>query len=140
MEEEKQNTETKKQEAIRLAWGLLFEKYKESINEDGYAKFGSTWGLDFYELKNNSDFEMKEWLGYYFFRPKSLSGIEDNNGWISIESEEDLKLERGYYWFKWNSTDGEENIQIAIVDNRGINLYQEPTHYQPIQKPNPPIF
>lgn len=132
--------ETKKQEAIRLAYGEYWEKYKNDVDENGFiyfSKYEETFlSDDVGEVEDTFDYE-SERAGE---RPISLRGLSDNNGWISIESEEDLKLERGYYWFKWNSADGEENIQIAIVDNRGINLYQEPTHYQPIQKPNPPIF
>lgn len=135
--------ETKKQEAIRLAWieQIGEEAYKHNkvfiSEEDGCMDYDLRFGGVINEIEIVSEDKASGWAKV---RPKSLSGIENNNGWISILSEEDLKLERGYYWFKWKSADGEENIQIAIVDNRGINLYQEPTHYQPIQKPQPPIF
>jgi len=125
-----------KEEVIQEAWtdAVGVERYeylKEELIFDGFLHFQPT------SLKS---VDTKIIDGCPFYRPKSLSGIENNNGWIRVESEEDLKLERGYYWFKWNSVTGEENIQISLVDNRGINLYQEPTHYRPIVKPKPPLY
>lgn len=96
----------------------------------------------------------KEWLDKVFgededglrigVRPKSLQGIEDNNGWIRIESEEDLPKESGLYFI----LDEDDNIIHSEFD---INFGQffakdfaydhyELTYYQPIVKPEPPIY
>lgn len=71
-------------------------------------------------------------------RPKSLQGIENNNGWIKIESEDDLPKEDKWYWVKKKS--GEEILsgyQIGVSKERWLS---EITHYQPIEKPKPPIY
>lgn len=81
--------------------------------------------------------------------PYSLEGIDNNNGWIKIESEADLPKESGLYHVVCF---GVETI-LEFFDNskvKGfihigktyINRYNEigVTHYQPIQKPKPPIY
>jgi len=73
-------------------------------------------------------------------RPLSLKGIEDNNGWIKIESESDLP--KGYTdcdTCNINEYIGRANLKsdkntISYCKRMGI------THYQPIQKPQPPIY
>jgi len=66
-------TQENKQKAIELSYGELYEKYKGSINSDGYVRFGSKISNEYLQLSTHSDFEEKEWLGYYFLRPKSLT-------------------------------------------------------------------
>lgn len=73
-----------------------------------------------------------------FIRPKSLHGIENNNGWIKIESEEDLPKESNGYWVKGNN-----NISgIIHFENTPswIKLWNDVTHYQPIEKPKHPVY
>lgn len=130
--------ETKKQEAVRLAWGLLFEKHKEDINEDGYLRFG----FRFLELSQNELFEEKQWLGYFFYRPKSLTGLENNRGWTSILSEDDLPKENVECFIVIS-----DRVYLGCFSKRGCFLSEGEeienrfvSHYQPIQKPNPPIF
>jgi hypothetical protein len=43
-------------------------------NEDGWAKYGSKQNSEYFLL-----LEEKQWLGYFFYRPKSLKGIEKIN-------------------------------------------------------------
>jgi len=61
-----------------------------------------------------------------------------NNGWIKIESEADLP-KNGYYEVVVRGT-GE--ITRASLDNeyRTKSLVTYYSHYQPIQKPQPPIY
>ena len=81
-------------------------------------------------------------------RPKSLSGIENNNGWIKIKSEDDLpKLtmlnKDNKYWI-FNS-----NGKIGDLPLSWLHTFKEMgkrektnniiTHYQPIIKHKPPI-
>jgi hypothetical protein len=120
------------------------EKIKEvlgdlSINADvnGWLKLGryipKDLGLQSSETENNTE------IGIW--RPKSLKGIEDNNGWVKIESEDDLPNESGLFWI----------VQHGYVINEPCNYYkstkiwviqfnQYPTHYQPIIKPNEPLY
>lgn len=138
--------ENAKQKAIEVAYGSLYEKYKESINSEGYVRFGSKGNSEYIELNTNVDFEEKEWIGYYFLRPKSLAGIETNNNWISIHSEDDLPEQGGDYYVVRN---GKVETAIYVKNNRWIvngNDYPKTTnihsitHYQIINKPNSPIY
>jgi len=129
-----------KQEKIQEAW-VEMQSHIESegvpkYNDDGWAKYGRKQESEWFKL-----FEEKEWLGYLFYRPKSLQGIENNNGWIKIESKDDLpKEDCNIHIFKDNLT------YVAFYDSdykefsAGIMPNIKPTHYQPIVKPQPPIY
>jgi len=87
-----------KQDKIKEVYGEHWESIKDFVDENGRLKV--IWGhISFYPqyaklasaIKNsNIEFE-----GDYYARPKSLQGIEDNNGWTKIESEDDLPKEKG---------------------------------------------
>lgn len=132
----------------------IIEAYKEYWNELPPE-------IQKYALQNDGWINSKEWIGdagntlifkklkcipldcmdnyhstyCYFFRPKSLQGIEDNNGWIKIESEEDYnKLENGEYeWY---------NINTGKYEKGDLYSYGMFTHYKIIPKtiPKPPIY
>ena len=77
------------------------------------------------------------------WRPKSLNGIESNNGWISINSEKDLPSEDEFYWvfdglgiyFSFFKSKHKEFIDQTDNECAFYNI----THYQPIVKPLKPI-
>jgi hypothetical protein len=71
----------------------------------------------------------------YFVRPKSLEGIEKNNGWIKIESESDLPNKTNDYWIV-----NKLGVSIRNYDMQEDNDWNDVTHYQPITKPQPPIY
>ena len=86
-----------KQEAIKKAYGEYWELVKDLVRTDGSLSepvwIGSDIDIDY------DDFS----TGY--FRPKSLKGIENNNGWIRIESEADLpekEFYKGYHTYPVN--------------------------------------
>lgn len=72
------------------------------------------------------------------FRPKSLQRIENNNGWIKIEREEDFPKESDDYHICIENKD----LSIAYFDKHDgwFIACPEITHYQPITKPKPPIY
>lgn len=134
-----------KQEKIKEAYGDRFNHYKP--DECGWSsKIVYEWN----EVVDN-DFCTKAIAhGMYRVRPSSLSGIEQNNGWIKIESEVDLPT---------------DDIRCEFIKDTGEQLYgrfenrmgglfvdeskrfehpeyrkESITHYQPIQKPQPPIY
>ena len=93
--------ETNKQKAIREAWIELigeenFKYISQFLNENGFTNRGkyhwlkSTFSENF--IKDNF-YVTVEIENDRLFRPKSLQGIENNNGWISILSESDLPSE-----------------------------------------------
>jgi len=77
-------------------------------------------------------------IGHNKVRPKSLQGIEHNNGWIKIETESDLP-KTGYY----EVIERDSGIQTrAIISNNvaaklSLQCY---SHYQPIKKTLKPIY
>lgn len=99
---------TAKQKAIEKAYGKHWDKVKKFIDYDygsvptfpylmdeGHEKDGLFWKQLGYHHNTIEDIfgdcEPSRW------RPISLQGIEHNNGWIKIESEEDLPKEVGTY-------------------------------------------
>lgn len=129
-----------KQEAIRKAWEEHYEKYKNFIDENGNIS-NIHLGDSLFVLYG--DFEKVFINSKTFWRPASLQGIENNNGWIKIESEADLpKNEDALYWALKNG----EFVCIELktpIDLKGLFsdfLKDKITHYQQIEKPKPPIY
>lgn len=143
-----------KQEAIKKAYGEEnFNLFKDIINENGWIGlsrygFDEDWDTEdkFDKMVSEIEFEESFEDGMNFYRPKSLQGIENNNGWIKIESEADLPKE-DYYG---------ELFEVGFLDDIGYFHHERKrcslkslkwmferklvTHYQPIEKPKPPIY
>lgn len=115
-----------KQEKIQEAYGEYFNK---DINDNGWCSNHSLRiRVDALEIDRSR----------FGWRPKSLQGIEANNGWIKIESESDLpKTEDDYHIFIDN-----KDLSIAYFDKSdGWSIAcPEITHYQSIIKPEAPIY
>ena len=69
--------------------------------------------------------------------------IEDNNGWIKIESEDDLPKEviecRTCFYNGKNYIEGIVKKRSPQELSR-LKYINEITHYQPIEKPKTPIY
>ena len=116
-----------KQEAIKKAYG---ENYIHA-DINGWIRFGMYVPTDL-GIENYDDIDG-------FWRCKSLQGIENNKGWIRIESKDDLPKEEGNYFIVRNNNEvGASyfipNNDFSVMDWRDI------THYQPIEKPKLPIY
>lgn len=133
-----------KQETIKQAYGEYWELIKNHIDENGwvdtqtfsFARKGIEF--DFYKKRT------KSYLGYYN-RPKSLEGLENNNGWIKIESEEDLPNNSCSCWiqvkYQYTNTPFWYDFTKKCFVFKGIILFtNEITHYKPIEKPKPPLY
>ena len=127
-----------KQEAIKKAYGDNHEIYEKSLTKNGWLKVE-------YDIYENADRFYFDFLRHelnadeyeYFIRPKSLSAIDDNNGWIRIESEDDLPKESFNYWIF--QSDLRAVTMKDFYDNKkyyGVKA----THYQPIEKPLKPLY
>ena len=139
------NLEAKK-EAIKKGYGNYYETFKEEIDENGWiglSRYGfeEDWCKEekfdkmTYEIFFEDSFEDE----MRFFRPKSLEGIDNNNGWIRIESEDDLpKVQDSFYVCFKNG----EIIQRYFIPNNKHSKedWRNITHWQPIEKPKPPIY
>ncbi|MDV4070275.1 hypothetical protein CMT45_00920 [Elizabethkingia anophelis] len=140
--------ETPKEQAIKAAYGehwagLSNEKQKYALENEGWIKVTpSQYQMDmFSRLKLNKN--------THSVRPKSLSGIRNNNSWIKLNKESDLPKEKGDYWVIWNGkiivqhwlSNNPDNPYNEMVQNNQIFSWMKAvTHYQPIETPKPPIF
>lgn len=137
-----------KEELIKEAWSnqCLDQVDKKGWLEVGYCVNGfddieywlannffkrdlSKWEISCSELDNGELVNVK-------IRPKSLQGIEDNNGWISLSGEpneiewvENLELYNIKTKEHYFCTDEHEFIEIGRF-----------THYKPIVKSKPPLY
>lgn len=121
-----------KQECIAKAYGNYADIALELCDENGWIPLRSYYT---YLPQNN---QRSECGG--FIRPKSLQGIENNNGWIKIESEDDLpKEDNGEYWMIERRTKDIVYETDLMTHNKTfiVNYF---THYQTIEKPKPPLY
>lgn len=138
-----------KQEVIRKAYGEYWEQVKDYVDQYGRLTYQQCWDIwkgddaesHFYKvILEDKALELRnDYEGCY--QPKSLQGIENNNGWIKIESEADLPIglvecyvydddvDITYFTFNFSS-----NNDYLFIKEQGI------THYQPIIKPLKPIY
>jgi len=120
-----------KQEKIREAWGEHFEAVKNHVDENGWIY---TRNFIFY---CGFEYDEKGFGATHRIRPKSLAGIENNNGWVKIENKEDFpKIDFiTQYWFFDGASTWISTFTLEMKLGR-VKI----THYQPIIKPKPPIY
>lgn len=128
-----------KEEVIKEAWGDLYN-LGVGIDENGWVSENYLTNDQCNLFNYDKSFDYKNVFGY---RPKSLQGIENNNGWIKIESEKDLPKEYDsekykMYYFTSNGF-YEKNDYLLWIGYYG---YMKITHYrlEPIFKPQPPLY
>lgn len=124
---------TKKQQCIKDAYGTHWAIVQKDVNEDGWIQskddkpiFVPSIGK--LEVNANDD---------TLYRPKSLQGIETNNNWISIESEDDLPKEYGWYWVV--DSDGDV-VQMEYYPFYKSFTSEDVTHYQDLVEPSKPHY
>lgn len=118
-----------KEQAIEEAYGEHFEKCNP--DENGWS------------LSDNSAFYPEIEFSpenHYYWRPKSLQGIENNNGWVKIESEEDLPkdLDGLYHLTHIDKQKFLPSESYFILEK--LWRSKTITHYQPIKIPKPPHY
>lgn len=149
-----------KQELIKKAYLELF-KENDSEKEKRFAAI-EKW-IDqhgwFSGVLHNVSEELLDKSGHEV-RPKSISGIEDNNGWIKIKDENDLpkenidcfyiietpehyinsgkKINIGRFIYEKNLMSQQENY--FTIDNFFYHRYPRVTHYKPIKKQKLPLY
>jgi len=124
-----------KEEIIKEAYGkywdgLSIHAKKCALNNNGYiAPIISGLG------EMPMDFVVYNDLG---FRPKSIIGIENNNGWVRIYRESDLpKFDCDCYWIDRN--DG-LILGRFVLDGDIEFIMRNATHYKIIEEPKMPIY
>ena len=87
-----------KERKIIEAYGKYWESIKDFVDENGYIimSISITRKINL-ELEREIRFHSKNTSGVagMCVRPKTLQGLENNNGWVKIESIEDLPKEKG---------------------------------------------
>lgn len=126
------NLEAKK-EAIKKAYGEYWELVKDYVDENGWIDFLEDIRRIRYFFHDSDNIE----VSISMWRPKSLKGIENNNGWRRIESEADLPKENTWC-FVISKISGITHGNF-LIKNKDFWLI-DATHYQPIEQPKPPIF
>ncbi len=78
------------------------------------------------------------------WRPKSLSGLEDNNGWISINSEKDLPKHENEKYHGGRFLDNGEFIELSYRMDLKQTIehfkFGTITHFQKSKDLQPPIY
>lgn len=133
--------ETSKQKAIREAYGEYWEDFESSVDVNGWINGHFCDCRDY-----NLDIDLDD--VNYTWRLKSLQGIETNKGWIKIESESDLPKDSYGQYHVYS----ENRMYCDEPKNQGIEPFWQNdrsktqewmdnfSHYQPIIKPQPPIY
>lgn len=127
-----------KQEAIKNAYSEYWEAVKDFVDENGWIDFLEDIQRIMYFFNDSDNIEVFKST----WRPKSLQGIENNNGWIKIESEDDFPKNDMYVYIIFN-----KKVNIAFLCNgefynpNKVKYYKKGvTHYKPIEESNPPIY
>lgn len=120
-----------KQEIIKQAYGEHWNKVCEYVDEKGWCV--GYWNIC--EVLNGISKPRSQGTKW---RPKSLEGLEDNNGWIKIESYQDLPKETGHYWVKRGNDIGVN--YIIVPESFYSGFLHNLTHYKPVEKTKPPLY
>lgn len=130
-----------KEEKIKEAYGEDYKFIKDFLIGNGFFDGECDELIQLRrKLYINGGIDIKIIDEVQFVRPKSLQGIENNNGWIKVESEDDLPKENEKHY--WTIAENDKNIKERWF-NKFFNEYKgegKVTHYQPIKKPKPPIY
>jgi len=126
-----------KEEWIKLIGSIGYSIRIDQIDEDGYIRYVEPLNLnvlpDLCE-KHPSRIDWERW------RPLSLTGIETNNGWTKIESEDDLPKESGFVKVYFSSLEIDDCLRFD-GDKFVSDWYAMcPSHWKPIVKDLLPIY
>lgn len=129
-----------KQEVIKKAYeaaGVEWEKVKDLLDEHAWIYFENVpSGVNLYS---------KDWhySDYSLYRPASLNGLSNNNGWTSINSESDLPKDPEPKYTICRFYDGEFFNYGIDYDNDDVERFfktRGATHYKISEKEQPPIY
>jgi len=127
-----------KEEKIKEVYGGL-----EYIDENGWTTYVIDEAFE-YGIEPFGDYETRNHIdGAFEWRPKSPQGVEDNNGWIKIESYDDLpKGVNVMYRIGMFLNDGRFHQDKNLCNHKTAleALSWNYTHYQAITESYPPIY
>lgn len=121
-----------KQEVIKEAYGNHWKTVSENINKNGWIT-----AIDDEPIFVPSIGELEEHPKEFWFRPISLKGIENNNGWRKPkEYIEVVQNSPCWVYTDYNHIYTYE----TYISYFSICETQKITHYKPIERPKPPIY
>lgn len=147
-----------KEDKIKEAYGENYNLVKDFID-----KYGWCTRIDYRSGEEKINHKILNELGFYkddgkletymsdkghFWRPIELKGFEHNNGWTKIESKADLPKDS----FGLYHVISKEDFFCELPKNQGIEEYWQNdrnkvndwlenfTHWQPISKPDQPVY
>ena len=131
------SNEELKQEAIKKAYGIYWEEVK-------YYVFKNGWCNSRFDVETEFESDRKG-RNEVYWRPKSLAGIENNNGWIRIEEDGSNLPKVRSICFVFNKRGETEEFHFGKQSHFGFLSETEYVlrhfqYFQPIIKPNPPIY
>lgn len=110
--------------------------YNNGYIHSKYLEFSNGSLLDCIEFERMDTYDAEFGEPIQVFRPKSLQGIEDNNGWNIIT--DDLEFTAETFWL-YNSSN-RDLFRGRLFDDDKLPIHRYATHYQPIEIPIPPIY
>lgn len=128
-------TEELKQEAIKKAYGGYWERLKDNICSNGYIT-----EYQYYKPSNiGANLDIESLLGedneMDLIRPKSLAGIETNNGWILLDRRTTNEITyKGDIWIENKSG------EIIFVNEDEFVPLDFAVAYQPVSKPKKRVY
>lgn len=132
-----------KEKAIREAWGKYWDEVKDNVIGMGtYCGWADNDVIHYNEDLgcDSKNFEFITTTGLY--RPKQLSGIENNNGWIRIEPDGSNLPDRGADgdYKAYNEKDKTYENHWNKNGIRALFKEKKITHFKPIKEEKPPIW
>lgn len=125
-----------KQECIAKAYG----NYDFGQDKNGWSSLdhvSEETDLSLFDAKNGMDNDTG--IGFVLVRPKSLQGIENNNGWIKIESEDDLPKDYNSLYDVSNNQNV-DSVPMTLHQVKYLYNNNKITHYQKHEKKIPPLY
>lgn len=110
----------------------FYKQVQPYIDENGWINATESNGKSGFFMESDCDFN------FPYLRLKSLKGIENNNGWIKIESEDDLPNESCKIWVKDKKS--KEIFLIHFTSSFFTPISKSCTHWKPIKNPQLPLY
>lgn len=133
-----------KQQKIKESYGEFYSEAELiGLSNDGYITLTEERGMfciwnDILMITHKHD--------NHRYRPASLKGLEENNGWIKIKGKNDLPKSEGEYWVICKFFRESEFEKRIYPNNKFSDEVNQDwwlkfvTHYQPVIKPDLPLF
>ncbi len=129
-----------KEQLIKESWeaiGIDFSTIENELDENG-------WHLGDVDQIPKDSYEQcdhySKSVGKMAERPKSLRGLEDNNGWIKINDEDDFPRSEGEYTLMFTNQQHTNKIVDHIWFKSADLLWKCTTHYRIKQQLPKPLY